>query len=198
MQAVAIIIQAPDTALKPSNQQAVEWLREVATDRDRNAFEQLYGHFAPRIKAYMMRQGADAASADDLAQETMVKIWRKAGQYDPAKAAPAAWIFRVARNLQIDRRRRQNFHEVALTTEADRVDQSAGGHERATERRDADKLRELIQTLPADQLDVVRLAFFEGLTHSEIGQRMSIPIGTVKSRLRLAFGKLRKAMGEQT
>ena len=101
-------------------------------------------------------------------------------------------------DLQIDRLRRQKLHEVTLTEEADRTDEGDDGHHRAAERLDAGKLRELVETLPADQMDVVKLAFFEGLSHSEIGQRLSTPLGTVKSRLRLAFGKLRMAMGEQT
>jgi RNA polymerase sigma-70 factor (ECF subfamily) len=144
----------------------------------------------------MMRQGADVSTAEDLAQETLVQVWRKAQQYDPAKAAPNAWIFRIARNLQIDRLRRRKYHEVELNPEIEWADDSADGHQRMSEQPDADKLRGLVETLPPDQLDVVRLAFFEGLSHSEIGQHLSVPLGTVKSRLRLAFGKLRAAMGE--
>ena len=128
------------------------------------------------------------ASADDLAQETMVQVWRKAEQYNPNKAGPAAWIYRVARNLQIDRLRRRKLHEVELTAEADRAEEGRAEHRRLVERPDADKLRELVKTLPADQKDVLQLAFFEGMTHSEICQQLSIPLGTVKSRLRLAFG----------
>ncbi len=197
MQAVTTTTDIPDAAPKPSSEEAVRWLQAISAERSRDAFERLYGQFAPKLKSYMIRQGADPATADDLAQETMVQVWRKAEQYDPAKAAPAAWIYRVARNLQIDRLRRRKLHEVELTAEADRPDEGPGGHERADERPDADRLRELVDTLPDDQLDVVRLAFFEGLSHSEIGQRLCIPLGTVKSRMRLAFGKLRAAMGEQ-
>lgn len=181
---------------KPSNQEVIDWLGNVAGSRDRDAFEKLYGQYAPRIKNYMIRHGADVAMADDLAQETMVQIWRKAAQYDSAKATPAAWIFRVARNLQIDKLRRRKLHEVELTAEADRPDEGVGAHERMTEIPDADKLRELVETLPNKQMDVIHLAFFEGLSHSEIGERLSIPLGTVKSRLRLAFGKLKMALGE--
>ena len=177
-------------------QNAVDWLKLVASEQDKNAFGSLYRLFAPKIKSYMMRNGADSAWADDLAQETMVQIWRKARQYDPGKAAPAAWIYRVARNLQIDRLRRRKLHEVEFTDEAERADESLTGHDRSMETPDAEKLRELVDTLPPDQMEVVRLSFFEGLTHSEIGHRLSIPLGTVKSRLRLAFGKLRTAMGE--
>lgn len=146
----------------------------------------------------MIRQGADAAAADDLAQEAMVQVWRKAEQYDPERAAPGAWIFRIARNLQIDRLRRCKFHEVELTAEADRTDEGLSGHERSMEQIDADRLRGLIENLSDDQMSVIKLAFFEGLTHSEICQKLELPLGTVKSRLRLAFGKLRTAMGEQS
>jgi RNA polymerase sigma-70 factor (ECF subfamily) len=198
MRAVTDRTRIADTAPVAAGQEAADWLRAIAIERDRDAFKRLYVQFAPRVKSYMVRQGADAASADDLAQETMVQVWRKAEQYDPGKAAPAAWIFRVARNLQIDRLRRRKFHEVELTAEAERTEDGAAEHERAIESPDADKLRGLVATLAADQMDVIRLAFFEGLTHSEIGIRLSIPLGTVKSRLRLAFGKLRSAMGEQT
>jgi len=178
------------------DQKTVEWMQNIAGERDPQAFEQLYQHFAPRLKHYMMRQGADSAAADDLAQEAMVQVWRKAQQYDPERASPSAWIYRIARNLRIDKLRRQKLHEVELTTEADRVDESGSGHQAAMEQIDAQQLRNVVQTLPGDQMEVVQLAFFEGLSHSEVGQRLSIPLGTVKSRLRLAFGKLRTAVGE--
>ncbi|MES9969593.1 MAG: sigma-70 family RNA polymerase sigma factor [Candidatus Thiodiazotropha sp.] len=177
--------------------ETVDWLVSVAEKRDRYAFERLYDHFAPRIKSYMIRQGADEASADDLAQETMVQIWRKAHHYDPQKAAVTTWIFRVARNLQIDRLRKHRLHEVELTAEAEHKDQGYGSHERFEKRPDEDKLRSLIGGLPEEQMEVVRLAFFEGLSHSEVSCRLSIPIGTVKSRMRLAFDKLRMGMGEE-
>lgn len=181
-----------------AREDAVRWLADIAERRDREAFAQLYGQFAPKVKRFMIRQGADAASADDLTQEAMAQIWRKAGQYDPQKAVPNAWIFRIARNLRIDRLRRQKFHEVELTAEADRPAEGSADHERVTERPDADRLRLLVRELPPEQMEVVTLAFFEGLSHSEIGQHLSIPLGTVKSRLRLAFGKLRAGMGEES
>ncbi len=183
---------------KTPDQDELDWMGAIARDRDRRAFERLYEYYAPKLKNYMMRQGADRATADDLAQETMVQVWRKAEQYDPARAAPAAWIYRVARNLRIDKLRRQKLHEVELTTEADRVDESSSGHEAASEHIDAQHLRNFVETLPHEQMEVVRMAFFEGLSHTEVGQRLSIPLGTVKSRLRLAFGTLRTAIGETT
>ena len=194
-QAVTITYAEVPENKTPPEQLAV-WLACVATERDRHAFELLFEHFSPRLKSYMIRLGADPVMAEDLAQETMVKVWHKASLYDRSKAGASVWIFRIARNLRIDKLRRQRFHEVELDTE----EVARQGHflecATTTERLDADRLPELVQELPAEQLEVVRLAFFEGLTHSEICQQLELPLGTVKSRLRLAFAKLRKAMGD--
>ena len=187
-------VELPDTT--PAAEQLANWLGSVARDRDRHCFERLFDHFAPRLKSYMIRLGADAVTAEDLAQETMVKVWQKAKLYDRSKAGASVWIFRIARNLRIDKLRRQKFHEVELDTE----EIARQGHflesETHADRLDADRLPALVQELPADQMEVVRLAFFEGLTHNEICQQLELPLGTVKSRLRLAFAKLRKAMGD--
>ena len=195
-QAVTITIaEVPDNT--PAAEQLAQWLDSVASCRDRHCFELLFDHFAPRLKSYMMRLGADAVTAEDLAQETMVKVWHKASLYDRSKAGASVWIFRIARNLRIDKLRRQRFHEVELDTE----EIARQGHylegDVHADRLDADTLPALVQELPAEQLEVVRLAFFEGLTHSEICQQLELPLGTVKSRLRLAFAKLRKAMGDE-
>ena len=195
-QAVTSTIAEPGNHT-PAPEQLSEWLGAVAGSRDRRAFEQLFEHFAPRVKSYMMRLGADAVTAEDLAQETLVKVWHKAHLYDRAKAGASVWIFRIARNLRIDRLRRQKYPEVEL--DPDEIARQGHYSEEQTraDSLDADRLPELVQELPPEQLEVVRLAFFEGLTHSEICERLELPLGTVKSRLRLAFGKLRKAMGEE-
>lgn len=193
-QAVTTATEVPDNT--PAAEELATWLCSVATDRDRRCFELLYGHFAPRLKSYMMRLGADAVLSEDLAQETMVKVWHKASLYDRSKAGASVWIFRIARNLRIDKLRRQRFHEVELDTD----EIARQGHYQESNLHadclDADRLPELVQELPIEQLEVVRLAFFEGLTHTEICQQLELPLGTVKSRLRLAFAKLRRAMGE--
>lgn len=194
MQASAAVIRDEHLPARTSTQQMAEWMERVALKQDRQAFERLYWELVPRLKSYMKKHGADPAEADDLAQETMVQVWRKASLYDPSRATATAWIYRIARNLQIDKVRRRKLHEVELTAEIDRADESLEGHERALLRLDAARLRNLVEALPEDQLDVVRLAFFEGMSHSEIVEHLSIPLGTVKSRLRLAFGKLRTAM----
>jgi RNA polymerase sigma-70 factor (ECF subfamily) len=197
MLAVTNIIPESEITEGVSAMEAADWLTLVAERRDRDAFGHLYGYFAPRIKGYVMRQGADEASADDLAQETMVQVWRKAHQYDSQKAAATTWVFRVARNLRIDRLRKHKLHEVELTLEAEQNEEGGSGHEHFEKRPDADRLRALVNALPEEQMEVIHLAFFEGLSHSEVSHQLSVPIGTVKSRLRLAFSKLRVGMGEK-
>lgn len=192
----ALIINQSRMDDSPSQDELIAWFTAVGIRRDRQAFEALFHHFAPKIKRYLLRQGAPEHHAEELAQETMVQIWRKAHQYDPAKAVPGAWVYRVARNLRIDRLRRQRFYEVDLDQVAEQADE-AQDHDRATDRIDGEQIRARVAALPSEQREIVNLAYFEGLSQSEIAARLDLPLGTVKSRLRLAFGKLRKALGEE-
>ena len=185
-----------DSSFKPSNQDMADWLRAIAGKQDRASFEKLYNYIAPKLKSYMIKQGADSSTADDLAQEAMVKVWHKAGQYNPDRSAPATWIYRIARNIQIDQLRKRKFFEVEFTAETDREDEGATGHERSAEQLDANKLHGVMNTLSDEQMNVIQLAFFEGMTQSEICKKLDIPLGTVKSRMRQSFGKLRKVMGD--
>jgi len=173
-----------------------ELVREVQAG-NREAYGKLVVRYERSLRAVIAQIVSDIHVAEDLAQETMVKVWHKASLYDRSKAGASVWIFRIARNLRIDKLRRQRFHEVELDTE----EIARQGHylegDVHADRLDADSLPALVQELPAEQLEVVRLAFFEGLTHSEICQQLGLPLGTVKSRLRLAFAKLRKAMGDE-
>lgn len=167
----------------------------VGAAQDRAAFAALFGHFAPRIKAYLMRLGAGSAQAEDLAQEAMLTVWRKAALYDPAKASAATWIFTVARNLRIDairRERRPAFdpNDAAFVPDADPPPDS--GLERA---EDGETLRAAMEVLPPEQAEIVRMSFYSDKPHSEIARELGLPLGTVKSRLRLAMGRLRQAMG---
>lgn len=168
----------------------------VGQTRDKQAFAQLFQHYAPRLKAYIRRLGADDTAAEEVAQEAMLAIWRKAHLYDPAKAAAGTWIFAVARNLRIDLIRREKRPELdpddpaLVPDEAPRADDSVDLRQRER------LVREAIRTLPAEQADVVRLSFFEEKPHAAIAEELNLPLGTVKSRLRLAFRKVRAALGD--
>lgn len=168
----------------------------IAQSGDRDAFARLFRHFAPRIKTYLVRQGAEAAVADDLAQEAMLSVWRKSATFDPARAGAATWIFTIARNLRIDQLRRERRPSI----EMDDPDLVADPAPRADEVVDAGQRERLVRAalgaLPAEQAQVVGLSFFEDAPHAEIAQRLKIPLGTVKSRLRLAMKRIRAQLGE--
>lgn len=168
----------------------------VGRDRDKQAFARLFQHYAPRLKAYMRRLGSDDTSAEEVAQEAMLSVWRKAHLYDPAKAGAGTWIFAVARNLRIDLIRRQRRPELdpedpALTPdELPRADDSVGARQRQL------LVRKALRTLPEEQALVIKLSFFEEKPHAAIAEELNLPLGTVKSRLRLAFRKVRAALGD--
>lgn len=162
--------------------------------RDRAAFASFFAYYAPRVKSYLRRQRADERMAEDLVQDVMLTVWRKAKLFDPAKASVGTWVFTIARNRFIDAMRRQNRPDLdpddpSLAPEAPApADAGLASIEIGLRVRDA------MTRLPADQAEVVTLSFLEGLPHSEIADRLAIPLGTVKSRLRLAFARLRAAL----
>lgn len=171
-------------------------LDRVASDGDREAFNALFLFFAPRIKSYLMKLGAAADLADDLAQEAMLKVWRKAKLFDPAKASASTWIFTIARNLRIDAARRAAKPDLDPDDPAF-VPEGEPPADIVIDRSSRDeKIRAAFSALPEAQHEVVRLHFVEDLAHSEIAERLSLPLGTVKSRLRLAFEKIRKDIGD--
>jgi RNA polymerase sigma-70 factor (ECF subfamily) len=165
----------------------------VAQRRDRECFAVLFAYFAPRVKNYLLRLGMPATLADELAQETLLAVWRKADSFDPARATASTWIFTIARNLRIDVLRRDGrgvLQDGSFLQEVLAV--SPGDEYLATERQQ--KLHEALKALPADQAEVLRLSFFEEKPHPEIASQLKIPLGTVKSRVRLAIHRLRVAL----
>lgn len=166
----------------------------VAQSADREAFVALYDHYAPRINGYLQRLGTPAGVAEDLTQEVMVTLWRKAALFDPAKSSLGTWLFRIARNRRIDMVRRE---KTAALDENDPGLQPAApedvGDSLDAARREV-RVRVALDRLPQEQRTLVELAFFRGLTHSRIAEETGLPLGTVKSRIRLAFTRLRKVL----
>ncbi|HEV7337514.1 MAG TPA: sigma-70 family RNA polymerase sigma factor [Bosea sp. (in: a-proteobacteria)] len=163
----------------------------IARSGDRDAFDQLFDYFAPRVKALLMRGGASAELAEEIAQETLLSVWRKAVMFDPAKASASTWIATIARNRRIDIARRETrsrlsqVYEILDEEAPQQPDEAIAGAE-----RDA-RVRAAMTGLSADQYRVVQLAFVEGFTHQDVAKHLAIPLGTVKSRLRLALSHLR-------
>ena len=143
--------------------------------------------------------GEAAEGAEDIAQETLLTVWRKAEQYDPARAAASAWVYAIARNLRVDRLRRNQRAQVLALYETARAGElaSADGPDVPLDATELERrVRAALQRLPREQAAVVRLSFFEGRAHSEIAEALQLPLGTVKSRLRLAMGRLRSLLGD--
>jgi RNA polymerase sigma-70 factor (ECF subfamily) len=166
-------------------------IEAIAARADKAAFATLFSYFAPRLKAYLVRLGLETAQAEEVAQDVMVTVWRKAASYDRRQASASTWIFRIARNRRIDVFRRErradlDAHDPGLRPTAEPTPDAV-----AEAGQLEVNVREAMARLPPDQRDLVRAAFYEDLSHSQIAERTGIPLGTVKSRLRQAFGKLR-------
>lgn len=169
-------------------------LQRIAERADPAAFRELYEAYGPRVKAYMMRKGADAGTAEDLAQETLLTVWRKAALYAGDRGSMTTWVFAIARNLRIDRLRRelpwQELPEGRLTE----ASSEPLPDEAMAEKERQERVQAALAELPPEQKDVVTLAYLEGLSHSEIAERLGLPLGTVKSRMRIAYQKIRQSL----
>lgn len=168
----------------------------VAVRQDRAAYSELFAYYAPRVKSYLMRLGADGALAEEIAQDVMVTVWRKAALFDRAQASVSTWIFRIARNRRIDVFRRAKRPDLdpeetmILPAGVEAPDARVEAMETET------RVRAAMKDLPEEQVNLLRLAFYEGLSHSEIAGKLDLPLGTVKSRIRLAFGKMKAKLDD--
>ena len=169
-----------------------ELIKKVETLKDTSAFEELFNHFAPRVKAFLMKSGADPQMAEECSQEVMATVWRKAHLFDPARASVSTWIFTIARNKKIDAIRKLNRPEPEqLYPEQDyEPDQE----EVVELQQETERLATALGELPEKQRVLIEKAYLGELSHSEIAKITGLPLGTIKSRIRLALEKLRHSM----
>jgi RNA polymerase sigma factor (sigma-70 family) len=168
----------------------------VGASRDGKAFGVLFHHFRPRVQAQLVRHGLAPVAAEDLTQDVMETIWRKAHLYDPSKSGAATWVLQIARNRRIDVKRRYREFSHAAEDFYDIPDPAEASDDCLDAAQCEARVRVALEALPREQFTLVRLAFFEGLSHSTIARRLNLPLGTVKSRLRLAFVCLRRLLLE--
>lgn len=173
-------------------------LEKVGRCQDKVAYRSLFEHFGPQIKYYAMANGL-ASHAEELVQEVFVSIWRRSCLYDWRKAAASTWIFTIARNQRIDMLRKMQRRRAEMTIETDELWQIPGSHEDEpvtslhrliSERR----IRESLRHLPEEQVTVIAKVYMENKSHQRVASELNIPLGTVKSRVRLALNKLRVIM----
>jgi RNA polymerase sigma-70 factor (ECF subfamily) len=171
------------------------WVVEIYAVRDhqdRKAFAELFGYFAPRVKSFLMKSGASPDLAEECTQEVMATLWNKAHMFDPTKASVSTWIFTIARNRKIDilrKQRRPEPEDLPWGPEAEPDQADAIGLQQETE-----QLGQALATLPAEQRQLIERAYFGELSHSQIAAETGLPLGTIKSRIRLALDRLRHAM----
>jgi RNA polymerase sigma factor (sigma-70 family) len=191
----------PCRATMPTNEDLQHWIDAVASKADKQAFAALFKHFAPRVKGFLIRSGSNEALAEELAQETMVAVWRKASSFKAGHASVSTWIFTIARNRRIS-----HFRRLPL---ADSLDEPGmwGVDEYPADTLDAPEdqlfieqrergVRQALAALPSAQSQILRLSFFDDRAHATIAQELGIPLGTVKSRIRLAVNQLRRALDD--
>ena len=176
-----------------NNERAIhaDCMHKIATDKCRRSFAALFEYYAPRVKSYLKRMGAGDESAEEIAQEVMLTVWRKADQYDACQASVSTWIFRIARNRQIDQFRKVSRPEISADEPMLQPAEEMPPDEAMSRAQMDAHVREQLKTLPEEQLDLLKAAFYEGLSHSEIAKARGLPLGTVKSRIRLAFQRLK-------
>jgi len=171
-------------------------LTAVGAYRDDEAFTALFDHFRPRVHAQMLRFGLAPFAAADVTQDVMETIWRKAHLFDRRKSAASTWVFHIARNRRIDVSRRSRESSYALEDFFAIPDSAEPSDDRIAAAQREERVRAALDVLPQEQFALVKLAFFDGLSHSTIAQRLRLPLGTVKSRLRLAFSRLRRFLDD--
>lgn len=177
-------------ALNPPTQ----WLQRVRDQRDKSAFHSLFGHFAPRLKTMFQRSGLPAAQAEELVQDVLLTVWRKADLFDAERAEASAWIYGIARNRMIDhiRKSRRPLPEDLLHEQ----EMSEHPAQAFAMEQEVSRLRLAVAKLPDDQRILIEHAYLGELSHSEIKDMTGLPLGTVKSRIRLGLDRLRHALKE--
>ena len=169
-----------------------ECLALIAQNQDRAAFTRLFRHFSPLMKAFALSGSTlSANNADELVQEVMLKVWQKAGAFNPRKAAASTWVYTIARNCRTDMYRRlQKFDTALIAEDLYNEFESEEAFVLLHQKRNRDKIRALVKALPADQAQILAKVYMEGKSHSEVAGELDLPLGTVKSRVRLAIQKL--------
>ena len=170
----------------------IEHLKRIQADQDQRAFAELFAHFAPRVKAFLMKSGASPSMAEECTQEVMATLWHKAHLFDPSRASVSTWIFTIARNKKIDALRKQRRPEPENLEWGPEAEPEAA--DILVLQQESQQLTQAMTALPSQQRELIEKAYFGDLSHSEIAAETGLPLGTIKSRLRLALSKLRQTM----
>ncbi len=184
-----------DTAVSLTPEIQAALLHDIATRGDRAAFARLFAYFGPRLRAFLIRGGSDPVQAEELTQDVFLSVWRRADSFDPNQASVATWIFTIARNRRIDVFRRGNRPALDPEDPALVPAPETAPDDWLEAAQQSRRLSAAMKELPEAQASLLRMAFYEDKAHSEIAEETGLPLGTVKSRLRLAIAKMRTGLG---
>ncbi len=183
-------VTQPSTEVSPQT----TWMLAVRDGRDRAAFAALFDHFAPRLKGFIMRSGTGSAQAEEIVQDVMLTVWRKAGQFDPTRAQVSAWIYQIARHKQIDTFRKD--HRPMPEELSREPDLEPDASQILAMEQEASRLKKALSMLKPKQREMIEQAYLGELSHQEISTQTGLPLGTIKSRIRLGLEKLRHDLKE--
>jgi RNA polymerase sigma-70 factor (ECF subfamily) len=168
-----------------------EMIKNIAQNRDKACFADIFEYFAPRVKSFLMKGGSTPEQAEELAQETMLTVWHRAASFDPTQASASTWIFTIARNKKIDVLRKLKRQSIDSLDTVQIEDETPLPPETMMRAEEVTTIGRALKQLPAEQADLIRKSFFEDKSHAQIAQETGIPLGTIKSRIRLALQRLR-------
>jgi RNA polymerase sigma-70 factor, ECF subfamily len=196
LSALVFMMSEREIRMKPASdgQHFSKLLARVAASKDREAFAALFDHFAPRVKSFMMRKGSNADQAEDLVQETMIAVWSKAQLFSDERGSVSTWIFTIARNLRIDRLRREKSSQYTDIDELETPSNDVAQDDAMTRFQEDGAVAAALLQIPEEQRQLLVLSYVEDLAQSEIASRLNLPLGTVKSRMRLAYRRMKKML----
>lgn len=173
-------------------------IAKIAANRDREAFGSLFAYFGPRVKAFMLKAGADHALAEDLVQDVMMTVWRKVELYAAERGSVSTWIYTIARNARIDRLRRNSSRPYEDINELEMASGEESAEDKTIAGQQAERITLAMAGLPQEQREIIELGYMHDMAQSKIAAKLGLPLGTVKSRMRLAYVKLKVELEDLT
>jgi RNA polymerase sigma-70 factor (ECF subfamily) len=179
---------------KPSEFNDVDlgnFLRDIGENQDKLAFSNIFKYFAPRLKSYFVKIGCTETQAEEIIQEVMIAVWTKSNTYNKEKSSVSTWIYTIAKNKRIDKIRKEKKHNTVESDESLEIPVPSKQEQQILSTEVSEKIRHSLKFLPIEQAELLKLSYFYEKTHSDIAKDLSLPLGTVKSRIRLALSKMR-------
>ncbi len=179
------------SAMDSKNINLTDLIDDISQRQDKNSFAKLFNYFAPRLKNYFYKLGVNESGAEEIVQDVMLAVWTKAITYDKEKSSLSTWIFTIARNKRIDRIRKEKRHVLVNDDNLLEIPIESSQEKEIYDIQLKSNFAELIKSLPKNQAKLIKLAYFNEKTHTKISEELNLPLGTVKSRIRLALTKIR-------